>query len=79
MATVGIFEAKTRLSEIVRLVEEGETFTITLRGKPVVDLVPTQRVDRRRVGEAVRRLQALPKIEGVSEAALRGWGGEERK
>jgi prevent-host-death family protein len=72
MATVGIFEAKTRLSEIVRLVEEGEIFTITLRGKPVVDLVPTQRVDRRRVGEAVRRLLALPKIEGVSDAALRG-------
>lgn len=79
MATVGIFEAKTRLSEIVRLVEEGEIFTITLRGKPVVDLVPTQRVDRRRVGEAVRRLQAMPKSEGVSEATLRGCRGEAGK
>lgn len=79
MATVGIFEAKTRLSEIVRQVEQGETVTILLRGKPVVDMVPTQRVDRRRVGEAVRRLQAMPKSEGVSAAVLRGCSGEAGK
>ena len=42
MPTIGIFEAKTRLSEIIRQVEAGERFTITVRGRAVVDVVPTR-------------------------------------
>ena len=76
---IGAFDAKTRLSEILRKVEEGERFTITNRGKPVADIVPTQMKDKRRAAEAVRRLLAMPKIEGVSSETVREWIVEGRK
>ncbi len=37
---VGAFEAKTRLAELLRAVEEGATFVIHRRGKPVARLTP---------------------------------------
>lgn len=33
-------EAKNRLTELARLVEKGETVTVTRNGEPVLDLVP---------------------------------------
>ena len=40
---VGIFEAKTRLSELVEQVANGgDEVAITRRGKPVARLLPTQ-------------------------------------
>jgi prevent-host-death family protein len=35
-------EAKTRLSELLKLVEEGETVVITRHGHPVAELVPAR-------------------------------------
>jgi prevent-host-death family protein len=40
MTTVSIKEAKNRLTELARLVEQGETVVVTRHGKPVLDLVP---------------------------------------
>ncbi len=40
MATVGAYQAKTHLAELLDRVEEGERITITRHGKPVADLVP---------------------------------------
>ena len=42
MKRVGMHEAKTRLSELVRLAEDGEEVVIQRRGKPAVRLVPVQ-------------------------------------
>jgi prevent-host-death family protein len=42
MATVGAFEAKTKLSELLDLVERGDEITITRRGIPVARLVPVE-------------------------------------
>ena len=39
---VGAFEAKTKFSELLRKVEQGERFTITLRGKAIADIIPTE-------------------------------------
>ena len=38
---IGAYDAKTKLPEILRRVEAGEAFTITNRGKPVADLIPS--------------------------------------
>ena len=38
--TVGAFEAKTHLSELLQKVEEGGTFVITRHGKPIAQLIP---------------------------------------
>ena len=40
METLGAFEVKTHLSELLRRVEKGESFTITRNGVPVAKLVP---------------------------------------
>jgi prevent-host-death family protein len=40
MITVGAFEAKTKLAELLDKVEAGETVTITRHGKEVAKLVP---------------------------------------
>lgn len=45
MSTVNIHEAKTRLSQLLARVENGETITIARAGKPVADLVPHPRID----------------------------------
>jgi prevent-host-death family protein len=76
MTEIGLFEAKTRLSELVRKVRTGESFIITQRGEPAAELTPirqTTRRDPRRIAEAVRRLRAMPKIQGVSHEELRSW------
>ena len=39
---IGSYDAKTKLPEILRKVESGESFTITNRGKPVADIIPSQ-------------------------------------
>jgi prevent-host-death family protein len=38
--TVGAFEAKTRLSELLDRVDEGAVYVITKRGRPVAELRP---------------------------------------
>ncbi len=40
MNSVGSFEAKTHLSELLQRVERGEEITITRHGRPVARLVP---------------------------------------
>lgn len=42
MERVGIFEAKSRLSELVERAEAGAEVTITRHGKPVAKLVPAK-------------------------------------
>lgn len=38
--TVGAFEAKTHLAELLRKVSAGQIVRITQRGKPIADLIP---------------------------------------
>jgi prevent-host-death family protein len=45
MATVGIFEAKNRLSELVERAARGEEIVITRRGEQVARLMPPQASD----------------------------------
>ena len=60
MDTVGAFEAKTKLSELLDLVERGSEITITRRGEPVARLVPISRS-----GDEKARVKAL--IEEIKE------------
>jgi len=38
--TVSIRDAKNRLTELARTVEDGETIVVTRNGRPILDLVP---------------------------------------
>lgn len=39
---VGSYEAKTKLPAMLRGVQAGKRYTITLRGEPIADLVPAE-------------------------------------
>lgn len=39
---VGSYEAKTKLPELLRGIQAGNRYTITLRGEAVADLLPAQ-------------------------------------
>lgn len=39
---VGSYEAKTKLPELLRGIQAGNRYTITLRGEAVADLVPAE-------------------------------------
>ena len=41
---IGAYEAKTHLPRLLREVAAGQSFTITLRGKPVAELKPSSEV-----------------------------------
>lgn len=40
MKTIGSFEAKTHFSRLMDQVRHGESFLVTVRGKPVARIVP---------------------------------------
>lgn len=58
--TVGAYEAKTHLSELLEKVEAGEEITITKHGAPVAKLVPVKKEAslEQRVA-AIKRIQKL--------------------
>ena len=67
--TVGAYEAKTHLPELLRRVEKGERITITKHGHPVAELVPASDERRQRVGEAIAGLKEFSKgrkLDGVT-------------
>jgi prevent-host-death family protein len=64
MDQVGMFEAKTHFSKLVeRVVTQGRPITVTRRGQPVVDIVPTQSAEARQ-NSRKEALQKLAKLRG---------------
>ena len=56
---IGAYEAKTRLPELLRQVKAGKRFTITNRGKPIADLVPTETARPKDKSAAVEKFKAF--------------------
>ena len=55
---IGSYDTKTRLPEILRRVQAGESFTITNRGKPVADIVPNHTDNQLKVRTAIDEILA---------------------
>jgi prevent-host-death family protein len=71
MATVGAFEAKTKLSELLDLVERGEEVTITRRGAPVAKLVPVRAADEQaRIRALIDEIKATRAASGLSHTTI---------
>ena len=64
MTTMGFYEARTRLSELLDHVAKGKRILITRRGKPAALLTPPPKTERRDVRETVREMLALRDREG---------------
>jgi prevent-host-death family protein len=69
---IGIFNAKARLSELLRSVREGGCrYTITVRGESVADLVPCQSARGENPQAAIEALLAIERVRGVSDEELK--------
>ena len=75
---VGAYDAKTHLPQLLREVEHGDRITITVRGKPVADLVPTQQTVGR-AGDSVRAMQQFDLVKGVDPETVADWIQEGRR
>ncbi len=68
--TVGAYEAKTHLSELLEKVEAGGEITITRHGAPIARLVPVKKeASAEQRAAAIRRIQKLSS--GLSLGKLR--------
>ena len=56
---IGAFEAKTRLSELLRKTEAGESFVILRRGKAVARLVPPEQARGQDLRECLKAFQEI--------------------
>ena len=55
------YEIKTKLPEILRRARVGESFTITDRGDPVADLLPSRTASRQKVAAAIDNILRMSK------------------
>ena len=58
MLTVGSYEAKTRLPELLRAVERGNVVTITRRGAPIARIVSVKKHTREETAAVIARIEA---------------------
>lgn len=57
LQTIGTYETKTHLADLLRQVRAGQGFTITQRGEPVADLLPAGSSAKRSVVQAAIRMR----------------------
>ena len=62
-------DANQRFSELLREVQDGETFVVTSRGRPVAKMVPVDDLDRQ--APAIDAL--LAHVETLPRRSLSGW------
>lgn len=75
---VGSYEAKTRLPELLLRASQGESFTITVHGKAVADIIPSGYIHRERAATAIASLLSRRKAI-VSDAELEALKNAGRK
>lgn len=63
---VGVYDAKAQLSDLIKRVMAGERITITIHGRPVVDLVPAENDDKLQ-GKAASAKALLEFMENTSK------------
>jgi prevent-host-death family protein len=76
---VGLFEAKTRLSDLVERAKRGERITITKRGVPAAMLVPVDQQVEISVSEAIDQLLQLRKTISLGGLTIQQLRDEGRK
>jgi prevent-host-death family protein len=77
--TVGTFEAKTHLSELLERVAAGESFVITRRGEPIARLVPARPTEAPlSIDEIIAAARELRREVRATDAEIRSWIDEGR-
>ncbi|TAL56929.1 type II toxin-antitoxin system Phd/YefM family antitoxin [Pandoraea sp.] len=76
---IGSFDAKARLSELLREVRHGQRYTITSRGQPVADLIPSESATQLDVKTAIEAMRSMRRVHDVPAETLREWIAEGRR
>ncbi|MBK5967745.1 MULTISPECIES: type II toxin-antitoxin system Phd/YefM family antitoxin [Thiorhodovibrio] len=76
---IGSYDAKTKLPELLRQVQGGRHYRITLRGKPMADLVPTDESHADDRCAAIAAMRAFPRVRALDPATVSDWIREGRR
>ena len=76
---IGSFNAKAQLSRLLQEVQRGHRYTITLRGHPVADLVPSEQAPFRDSAAAIQAMRNIDKVTDVSAEQVSNWIAEGRQ
>lgn len=76
---IAAFDAKQRLPELLRGVQQGQCYRITLRGRPVGLLMACGSGDARAARDAVAAMKAFERIPGVAGEDVAAWIAEGRR
>lgn len=71
MSTVGCYEAKTKLPNLIERVRKGETITITKRGVPVAELVPVNSGGDKNLEDVIEDLAVFHKGRTLKGTTIR--------
>lgn len=77
--SIGSYEAKTKLPELLRKVKTGQSFTITNHGKAIADLVPSVGPKNNDKAAAADKLKAFMFAQPVRGANIKALIEEGRK
>jgi len=70
MKTVGTFEEKTHLNQLLKRVSKGETIRITRRGIPVAKLVPSEEGEPKDLKKVVREIRDIRKGASLGNSTI---------
>lgn len=71
--TISAVDAKLNLSKLLKEVQRGYCYTITVCGHRVADLVPSQENSNLNVDDAIQAMKNIRKIQGVNKETLLDW------
>jgi prevent-host-death family protein len=71
MERIGIYDARSKLSELIERVQSGEEVVLTRHGEPVACLVPEKRRQKRSRAATVARIRALARKLDIRDIDIR--------
>jgi prevent-host-death family protein len=78
-SVIGAFDAKAHLSALLQSIKEGKKYIITLRGKPVADLIPHKDIANKDLEAAIAEMLAIEKVKAVPPDTIKNWINEGRE
>ncbi len=80
MTEIGVHKAKTHLSRLLKRVENGESFSITNRGRVVAVMVPPHDISQVKTNDAYGQLIALREKSPIGTLdEVINWKNKDRK
>ena len=71
MERIGIYDARSKLSELIERVQSGEEVVLTRHGEPVARLVPEKRRRKGSGAATVARIRALARRLNIRDVDVR--------